>query len=107
MKKADGSQTPEDRLKRKKNKIVRYLFSALCLLTSVFCVLSFSAAGNDKKPAFQFGRNQDVRQIRPKKPVKIKLHRSSKGEYQWDISGDNVDDIVSADSRLRKLLKVE
>ncbi len=58
-------------------------------------------------PPMQFNRNQDISQIKPRKPVRIKLHRSAKGEYQWDISGDNADDIVRADRRLRKLLETE
>jgi hypothetical protein len=55
----------------------------------------------------QFSRNQDISQIKPRKPVRIKLHRGAKGEYQWDITGDNADEIVKADRRLRKLLEVE
>ncbi len=103
----DRSQSTEVRLKSNNNKTARYLFSVFCLLISVFFFLSFSVSGDDKKPALQFSRNQDVQQIKPKKPVKIKLHRNAKGEYQWDIAGDSADDIVRADSRLRKLLKVE
>jgi len=65
------------------------------------------AAENEKKPPVQFSRNPDISQIKPHKPVKIKLHRSGKGEYQWDITGDNADDVARADKRLRKLLEVE
>ncbi|MBF0505803.1 MAG: hypothetical protein HQL09_03110 [Nitrospirae bacterium] len=65
------------------------------------------AADNDKKPALQFSRDHDISQIKPRKPVKIKLHRTAKGEYQWDITGDNADDIMRADKRLRKLLETE
>jgi hypothetical protein len=64
------------------------------------------AAGKTAQP-LQFSRNQDISQVKPRKPVKIKLHRSAKGEYQWDITGDNADDIVKADRRLRKLLETE
>lgn len=90
----------------------RFLFYILCLVISVFCLLSVlspyaMAAENEKKPALQFTKNPDISQIKPRKPVKIKLHRSGKGEYQWDISGDNADDVVRADKRLRKLLEVE
>lgn len=80
----------------------------LCSMLLAFAIaLPVHAAVADKKPALQFGKNQDVQQIRPKKPVRIKLHRNAKGEYQWDITGDNADEIVRADMRLRKLLKVE
>ncbi|HXW69239.1 MAG TPA: hypothetical protein VEJ88_06490 [Dissulfurispiraceae bacterium] len=84
----------------------RFYFLFFVMLV-VFCLLSsyIFAAGNEKKPALQFSRNQDISQIKPRKPVRIKLHRSAKGEYQWDITGDNADEIVKADRRLRKLLE--
>jgi len=56
---------------------------------------------------FQHGKNPDIQQIKPKKPVKIKLKRSAKGEYSWDLAGDSVDDIIKADKRLRKMLELE
>jgi len=67
----------------------------------------FSFAADVQKPALQFSRNHDISQIKPRKPVKIKLHRSAKGEYQWDITGDSADDVVRADKRLRKLLETD
>ena len=93
----------------KRDRIVRCLFSAVCFLIPVIWLLSFNAHAvvTDKKPALQFGRNQAIQQVKPKKPVKIKLHRTAKGEYQWDITGDNPDEIARADKRLRKLLEVE
>ena len=57
--------------------------------------------------AFQVGKNPQVQQVKPKKPVRVKLHRNAKGEYTWDITGDSVDDVYQADRRLRKLLQVE
>jgi len=44
---------------------------------------------------------------KPQKPVKIKLHRNAKVEYSWDLNGDNADEIVNTDRKLRKLLKVQ
>ncbi len=73
--------------------------------------LSYVVFAQDKKPApvqgFQFGKDPQVQQVKPKRPLRIKVHRTAKGEYTWDITGDNIDDIVRADSRLRKLLKVD
>lgn len=56
---------------------------------------------------FQQTKSPEIQQIKPKKPVKIKLKRGAKGEYSWDLSGDSVDDVVRADKRLRKLLEME
>ncbi|TAN44804.1 MAG: hypothetical protein EPN22_05490 [Nitrospirae bacterium] len=79
---------------------------SLCLLPLSF---NTEAADNPQKPQaqFQFKKNEEVKQIAPKRPVRIKLHRSSNGAYNWDLTGDNVDDIIRTDARLRKQLKVE
>jgi hypothetical protein len=92
------------KIKGKGKVVLRALCSMLFAFVIVFPI---HAAVPDKKPALQFGKNQDVQQVKPKKPVRIKLHRNAKGEYQWDITGDNADEIVRADKRLRKLLEVE
>ncbi len=55
----------------------------------------------------QYTKQPELQQIKPNKPVKIKLKRSVEGKYSWDLSGDNVDDIVKVDKRLKKLLKIE
>lgn len=56
---------------------------------------------------FQLKKQAEIQQVRPQKPVRIKLHRNAKGEYSWDLTGDNVDEVVKADRRLRSLLKSE
>jgi hypothetical protein len=56
---------------------------------------------------FQFKKQLEIQQVKPKKPVKIKLKRSAEHKYTWEITGDDVDEIVKADRRLRRLLKIE
>lgn len=87
-------------------KKIIMLIASLCFLSLSFSV---DAADNPQKPQaqFQFKKNEEVKQIAPKRPVRIKLHRSATGAYNWDLTGDNVDDIIRADARLRKQLKVE
>ncbi len=65
-----------------------------------------SVAGTSGSP---FPKTKDIaiQQVKPKKPVKIKLHRNANGEYMWDLTGDDVDELVKADKRLRKLLNIE
>lgn len=41
-------------------------------------------------------------QAQPRKPAKIKLHRNAKGDSTWEISGENVEEILRIDRRLRK-----
>ena len=75
------------------------IISAILFLSG----LSFSV---ENKPV-QLKKQPEIQQIKPKKPVKIKLKRSAEGKYTWELSGDDVDEIVRADKRLKKLLGVE
>jgi hypothetical protein len=56
---------------------------------------------------FRFSKQPELQQIKPKKPVKIKLRRSPKDEYTWELAGDDADEIVKTDRRLRKMLNVQ
>lgn len=74
----------------------------------LFLSLSFSvSAFSEEKTDFQFKKQPEIQQVKPQKPVKIKLHRNAKGEYSWELSGDNVDEIANTDRKLRKLLKMQ
>ncbi|MDI6801646.1 MAG: hypothetical protein QMD01_06310 [Thermodesulfovibrionales bacterium] len=105
----------EDRLQkidhREQSTEKKGLSSIFCLLISVLCLLIFTLfcniANAEEKQPLQFGKDTQIQHIKPKKPVKIKLHRNAKGDYSWDLTGDSVDEVVQADKRLRKLLKVE
>jgi hypothetical protein len=55
----------------------------------------------------QIKKQPEIQQIKPKKPVKIKLKRTAEGKYTWELSGDDVNEIVRADRKLRKLVGVE
>jgi hypothetical protein len=57
-----------------------------------------------EKAGFQFKKQLELQQVKPKKPVKIKLRRTAKDEYIWELSGDDADEIVKTDKRLRKML---
>jgi hypothetical protein len=56
---------------------------------------------------YQVKKQPEIQQVKPKKPVRIKLKRSSDDKYTWEITGDDVDEIVRADRKLRRLLKIE
>lgn len=87
----------------------RLLLGALLLisLTGAPAAGAQGTASAEKQPSFQQGKDRQIQYVKPKQPVRIKLHRNAKGEYQWDITGTNADEVVKADQRLRKLLKVE
>lgn len=59
------------------------------------------------KEAFQFKKQPELQQIKTKKPVKIKLKRTAKDEYSWELSGDDADEVVRTDRKLRKMLNIK
>ena len=65
---------------------------------------SAQAAYAAEKEIFQFKKQPELQQVKPKKPVKIKLRRSAKDEYTWELSGDDAEEIVRTDKKLRKML---
>jgi len=81
-----------------------FLSIAVLLISVLF--LSYSVFPEDNK-SFQFKKQPEIQQVKPKKPVKVKLKRLAGGKYTWDLTGDDVDEIVRTDRRLRKLLKIE
>jgi hypothetical protein len=59
----------------------------------------------DKGGGFRFSTDERIKKTRPKKPVKIELKRRDNGKYSWELSGDDVDEIIRADKRLREYIK--
>jgi hypothetical protein len=90
--------------------------SAITKLTKSICILilcisfifiTFTFAFSQDAKNFQLKKQPEIQQVKPKKPVRIKLRRSAENKYTWEITGDDTDEIVRADKRLRKLLKIE
>lgn len=79
-------------------------FVTVIILMSL--ILYVSSAYSSDKEHFQFKKNPELQQIKPKKPVKIKLKRTATGKYTWDLTGDDVDEIIKIDKKLRKMLNV-
>lgn len=77
------------------------------ILIAVCLILFISAASSEDKGNLQIKKQPEIQQVKPKKPVKVHLKRSAEGKYSWELTGDDVDEVVSADKRLRKLLKAE
>lgn len=86
------------------------------MLKRIFLILVFlylslifilGPAFSEETKTFQFKKQPLIQQVKPKKPVRIKLRRSGDDKYTWEITGDDADEIVRADRKLRKLLKIE
>lgn len=79
------------------------VFTGILVLLHLTLIPVFSADSNP----LQIRKQPEIQQIKPKKPVKIKLKRTGEGKYTWDLTGDDLDEIVKADKKLRKLLNLQ
>jgi hypothetical protein len=86
--------------------LIRKVF-LIAIAACIAMIFIFGPLFSENKKNFQFKKQPEIQQIKPKKPVKVKLKRLAGGNYTWDITGDDVDEIVKADRELRKLLKIE
>jgi hypothetical protein len=78
-------------------------FSLVIIFCFTMCFF-VQTANTAEKNSFQFKKQPELQQVKPKKPVKIKLRRSVKGEYIWELTGDDAEEIVRTDKNLRKML---
>ena len=83
-----------------KRRWVFFLFAVIMLLPVHACTESSEGR---KETTFQ--QQPEIMEIRPQKPVKIKLKRGTTGHYSWDLSGDDTDRVLEADRKLREGLK--
>jgi len=77
------------------------------ILTVFLIFIFFGSVFHEDNKNFEIKKQPEIQQVKPKKTVKIKLRRSAEDRYTWEITGDDADEIVRADRRLRKLLKIE
>lgn len=79
------------------------------IILTALCILLFLAVlpGASEKEPFQIRKDPELQQIRPKKPVKIKLRRTAKDGYTWELTGDDADEIIRTDKKLRKMLNAQ
>lgn len=80
----------------------KLLVLIISITFSLFCT-SLPASAADKD-GFQIKKQPELQQIKPKKPVKIKLKRTAKDDYSWELTGDDAEEIIQTDRRLRKVL---
>ncbi len=81
--------------------------SIIKLLLALSLLILFLHACNNPESAQQktvFKQIPEISEIRPQRPVKIKLKRNAKGNYSWELSGNDADKIIAADKKLREAL---
>lgn len=79
----------------------------LSVLLSIYIVFILGHSFSEDTKNFQIKKHPEIQQIKPKKPVRIKLRRAADDKYTWEITGDDVDEIVRADRKIRKMLKIK
>ena len=83
------------------NKAVPVLLAMFFFITLQAC-----AKTDEKQEAAVFKKQPEILEVKPQqKPVNIKLKRSVNGEYSWDLSGSDADEVLKVDKRLRESLK--
>ena len=81
----------------------RKMVFAVLMAVLVFFIHACTS-DNDQKDAV-FKQLPEITEVRPQKPVKIKLRRNASGSYSWEITGDDADIIIEADKKLAKAVK--
>lgn len=83
-------------------KIFIILFAVALLLAVQTCTRT-----DDKQQQPVFKEVAEIQEVKPDRHAKIKLKRNAKDDYSWEISGDDADELVKIDKKLRKELKME
>lgn len=74
----------------------------LCVLSLLFPI---QACSDTEEEPVVYKTVPEIQSIKPQKPAKIKLKRNTKGEYSWDISGDDADKVLEANRKLEESLR--
>jgi hypothetical protein len=76
----------------------------LIIISLILPVHACTGSEDEEKPTV-FQTIPGIQKIRPEKPVKIKLRRNAKGEYSWEIKGNNSDKVLEENRNLEKNLR--
>jgi predicted secreted protein len=84
----------------------KQIVTIVCIILAS-SVLLWGFLYSEESQEFTYGENTEIKNVKPKKPVKIKLKRTSTGKYSWDLTGDDAGEIVKTDKQLRNQLGIE
>ncbi len=82
---------------------MRRILIIILLLHLLGCSVDSSEKGV-RDNEFRVEKSPVIEKVTPEKPVKIKVKRDVQGRYSWELSGDNVEEILKIDRRLKKAL---
>ena len=83
-----------------KTRFICVLFAVIILIPVYACTEN----GEGKKGA-SVKDQSGIMEIKPQRPVKIKVKRSTAGKYSWELNGDDVDKVMEADRKLKEGLE--
>jgi predicted secreted protein len=74
------------------------------LFVSTFLLLACTDPGR-KAEYIDFKELPAIREIKPQKPVRIKLKRNSSGSYSWELNGNDADKVLQINKKLAESLE--
>lgn len=83
--------------------MTRKMLTGVCLLI----LLTAGAAFGAEPDKFEYRQDQDIKQVRGKKPATVTLKRDDTGRYSWEIKGDDTEEVIASDKRLREYLRLK
>jgi len=76
---------------------------AIAVLTAA--LVGCTNASSDDRKDVTFKKDAKVMQAKPWKVVRIKLKMDAKGEYTWELNGEDVDEVLRVNEKLQQQLK--
>jgi len=61
-----------------------------------------NTATEQSTPPFRQESSEGIVSIDPGRPTRITLKRSTKGKYSWELKGEDLEDMIRIDTRLRE-----
>jgi|Deesub1362A_J573_1020465.scaffolds.fasta_scaffold05368_3 predicted secreted protein len=81
-------------------------FILILIIPFILVIFGCTSPEKDKKEAFKKTEQPEIIQLTPKKPTRILLKRTSKGNYSWELRGEDVDEIIKIDKKLKRYTMV-
>ena len=74
------------------------------LFVSIFLLLACTDSER-KAELIDFKELPAIREIKPQKPVRIKLKRNASGSYSWELNGNDADKVLQLNKKLAESLE--
>lgn len=71
------------------------------LVSALFSLPGCTEKATGDKEVFRESVNPEIIQVIPRKPTRIELRRKSKGKYTWVLKGEDIDEVIKTDERLK------